>query len=54
MLVPQIERSRRRRPAGRYTSEITYQELQQYFHLPTEKACVHLGVGETGREALWL
>lgn len=33
--------------AGRYTSDITYEELTKYFHLPTDKACKKLGVGLT-------
>jgi len=40
------QRSRKKTKAGRYTSDITYEELQQYFHLPGEKAAKELGVGE--------
>lgn len=40
-------KSRKRTKAGRYSHEVTYQELSQYFHLPTEKACQKLGVGLT-------
>ena len=39
-------RSRKKTKAGRYTSDITYEEMEKYFHLPGEKAAKELGVGE--------
>ena len=33
--------------AGRYSSDITYQELAQYFHLPSTEACREIGLGLT-------
>lgn len=40
------QKSRKKTKAGRYTSDITYEEMQQYFHLPGEKAAKELGVGK--------
>ncbi|GAB4815127.1 hypothetical protein N2152v2_002173 [Parachlorella kessleri] len=40
-------RPQRRTKAGRLVSSITREELEQYFHLPSEKACKELGVGLT-------
>ena len=42
-----MPRSRKKTKAGRYTSDITYDELCQYFHLPGEQAAAKLGVGES-------
>ena len=33
--------------AGRSSSDITYQELAQYFHLPSTEACREIGLGLT-------
>lgn len=41
------QRSRKKTKAGRYTSDITYEEMEKYFHLPGEKAAKELGVGLT-------
>eukprot|EP00887_Chlorella_sp_A99_P005847 scaffold1.g5847.t1 len=47
LAAPLRARSRKKTKAGRYTSDITLEELSQYFHMSTEKACQHLGVGLT-------
>ena len=36
-------------PTGRFSHEITLEELESCFHLPTEQACKRLGVGESPR-----
>jgi len=33
--------------AGRYPSDITYEELAQHFHLPSNEACREIGLGLT-------
>ncbi|KAL4452682.1 hypothetical protein ABPG75_008344 [Micractinium tetrahymenae] len=40
-------RNKKRTKAGVLVSEITLEDLQSAFHLPTERACVKLGVGLT-------
>eukprot|EP00890_Picochlorum_soloecismus_P005493 jgi/Picsp_1/5945/NSC_03302-R1_protein len=40
-------RSRKRTRAGRYSSDITYQELARHFHLPSTEACREIGLGLT-------
>ncbi|EFN51695.1 expressed protein [Chlorella variabilis] len=34
-------------PAGRYSHEITKEEIEQYYHLPCEEASKQLGIGLT-------
>lgn len=31
--------------SGRYSNEITKEEIEQYYHLPCEEASRHLGIG---------
>ena len=31
--------------SGRYSHEITKEEIEQYYHLPCEEASRHLGIG---------
>ncbi|GAB4813338.1 hypothetical protein N2152v2_000384 [Parachlorella kessleri] len=38
---------RKRTKAGRYAADITWEELESCFHLPTDQACKELGVGLT-------